>query len=356
MNHRILKDLENAKILYDSLRLSEVYPLLKRFYDSLPFRYVPEHGEYFGMFVRTLYELGKESELQFYALELEKIAKKNQDPVVRYHTVYAMTELGKYPPNYAIKEVEEIIRVAEDETLRLKAKFLLAHLYDKFDHSADEMITLINHIEKPVDPALARFWETWQIKKLRFQKKFNEAIELIQRLSLDPSFQKDWYTFFNLKVYLCGTYLDMKEMEKAEEALNEIKKMVDEKPLKTCLMQFERQESRLWSAQTLSPINLKVEDNRTTISCGQRSFVLEEKNAAEKILSLMLKNGFVDKEMIIQAVYHRAYQSEKDDKLVYYHIYGVRDILNQVGLPRTVVESKDAGYQLKTQVILQEQL
>lgn len=354
MNQRILQDLGKAKALYSELRLAEVYPLLKRFFDRLPFKYEPEHAEYFGMFVRTLFELGKESELQFYALEFEKIAKKDQDPWVRYHTVYAMTELGKYPANYSIREVEDIIRTSSG-LLKTKAKFLLAHFYDIFARSSDDMIVLLEHIERPEDPELARFWETWAVRKLRFQKKFSIAKQKILLLLEEKEIKEDWYTSFTLQVYLCGTYLDMKEMESAKKQLELVKKLVEIHPLRTCLSQCQFLEDRLWGSEAMNPITLKQSEEGKTIVCGGRNLKLQEKSAAEKVLQLMLMKGFIDKEMIVKTLYDRKYASEKDDKLIYYHIHGVRDLLTQVGLPRDVVENKDSGYQLKTEVILEEE-
>ncbi len=355
MNTRITKDLDKAKALYKELKIAEAYPLFRRFYDRLPFTFLPEHAECFGMFIRILFELGKQSELEFYASEFEKISKREQSPLIRYQTVYAMTELGKYPVSYAIRETEDVIRVADSDELKVKAKFLLAHIFDKFSRPADEIISLISHIEKPKDPGLAIYWETWQVKKLRFQKKYPEARALIEKLLNQKEIQQDWYTSFTLKIYLCGTYLDENNPEAAKAHLKEIEILVDEKPLKTCILQKEAIEERIWDRSTLAPITVKNTKEKSVISCGGRSIELNQKNAAEKVLQLMLKKGFINKDMIVKTLYDRAYASEKDDKLIYYHIYGVRDLLNQVGLPRNTIENKDSVYKLNTEVILEEQ-
>lgn len=355
MNTRITKDLDKAKALYKDLRLAEAYPILRRLYDRLPFSYLPEHAEYFGMFIRTLFELGKESELEFYANEFEKISKKDKSPLIRYHTVYAMIELEKYPQSYAITEVENIIRIADTEELKTKAKFLLAHLFDKFGRSADEIIGLISHIDRPKDESLSMFWETWQIKKLRLQNKPSEARKHILELLKQENILKEWYTAFILRVNLCGTYLDEKDIESAKLCFSEIVKLAEEKPLKTCLSKVEMLEKLIWAPNTLSPITVKHSKEGSVVSCSGRTIQLSQKNAAEKVLQLMLKKGFINKDMIVKTLYDREYSSDKDDKLIYYHMYGVRDLLNQVGLPRNSIENKDSVYKLTTEVILENE-
>ena len=105
----------------------------------------------------------------------------------------------------------------------------------------------------------------------------------------------------------------------------------------------------------MSPITVKHSKEGSLVSCSGRTIQLCQKNAAEKVLQLMLKKGFINKDMIVKTLYDRSYSAENDDKLIYYHMYGVRDLLNQVGLPRNSIENKDSIYKLTPEVILENE-
>ena len=59
METKIQKELEKAKEYFYQLKLAEAYSILRRYFDRLPFKPEPQHGEYMGMFIRVLSELGK---------------------------------------------------------------------------------------------------------------------------------------------------------------------------------------------------------------------------------------------------------------------------------------------------------
>ena len=74
--------------------------------------------------------------------------------------------------------------------------------------------------------------------------------------------------------------------------------------------------------------------------------VLTGNTAMEKLLLLLLKKKFVNKENIVKRIYARNYDSERDDKLIYYQIHSLRKRLSEIGLPSEAIRSKGNGYRL----------
>ena len=106
MDSKTHKQLEEAKGYFYLGRLLEAYGILRRYFDRLPFKPEKGHAEYIGIFARVLLELGKENDLKFYMVELERLYQKSREPAIAYPlaVVYAYLSAPKMESAKAVLE------------------------------------------------------------------------------------------------------------------------------------------------------------------------------------------------------------------------------------------------------------
>lgn len=352
MEPKTRTQLEEAKAYFYAWRLVEAYNLFRRFFDRLPFKPEKEHAEYIGMFVRTLVELGKEYELKFYVAELEKLRERQSIPEVDYSLGVVFRYLD--PPRLeACRELfEGIVKNPNAAHLHPKAKMMLADYYEVNDDYASARL-LIDSI-RTEDPSMLRLVQIWRSVILHREKKFTEAEACLTQLFETLKPETDWYAFFSAKLIMAVTLLDQRKLAESKKLVEEIKTLFAGRYFKSIQEQLRYLESRLEKEESLGSVSLFPGLNESRVHYKDVILSLKNKDPRDRLLVLLMKKGFLEKPMIVKAIYQRAYQGESDDKLIYYHIHALRKRLKAAGLPAEAILNEENGYRWVPEVEVKE--
>lgn len=342
--------LEKAKACAYAWKMLEAYNIFRRFFDRLPFAPQEEHAEYIGLFVRVLFELGKEFELNFYLSELERLYEKSKEPYIAYPLGVVYSYSGQPKMEAARMLFEEIVRNPDAKRYHAKAKMMLADYYQrKGDNLACRM--LIESIEDPGDdPQLGHLILIWKAVVARCDKDTRTAKLLLESLLqvVDP--QTDWYAYFSAINVLAMVYIDEGDTKRAKSIIAEVKALFAGKRLKMLQVQIEALEELVQEKNALGKIRVQHRDDDCLFTYADKTLQLKNKSPAERLLLLLIKKRFLDKAIIVKNLYDRQYRAEQDDKLIYYHIHTLRKRLKSIGLPPEAIASEGNGYRLVPEV------
>ena len=346
MDSKLHNQLEEAKIHFHSGCLLESYHILRRYFDRLPFQPEEGHAEYIGMFIRTLFELGKEFELKFYLGELERAYGQSRNLHIGY-TLGMVYFCHSEPRMEAARVIfENIVRLNPPSDLRKKAKIMLANYYDTVKEDTPTVRLIIDSIDTCEDPMLQLTLESWKAKVLGDEVRFMEAEAVYQVLLDRLSSTSTWYIYW----YTLWDYARLKVMQnrlaEASELLERIKILIGDRCFKHLMHKISFLEARIERTPSSHVLYLSSENDGLTISFVNRKMKLKRKSSFEKLLMLFDDNRCANKDDIVRSLYERDYAGEKDDKLIYYHIHCLRKKLKELGLPSQAIEISGAGYRL----------
>jgi tetratricopeptide (TPR) repeat protein len=343
------KYLAQAEIHYHGGRIPEAYGILRRFFDRLPFQQTPEHAKYLGYFIRSLLELGKEFELNFYLREIERIhaSRPSNETTFMLAVVYlfgAPHQQKKAKPMFA-----SLLNERTPTGVQVRARMFLADaLLDEADVAGARAV--IDSCPEPSDEHLRRLLAIWHGVILRKEQKFSEAKEVLEGVIGAVSVDEDWYSVFSAKLVLALVCVDLNERERANGLVEELRAIFVGKRFKRVESQLRVLEDRLEEKKWTEPLRILRDGKSTVLSYGARTMKLKQSHTTDKLLLHFVRRRSLDKEGIIRVVYGRRYRELSDDKLVYYHAHSLRKRLRMLGLPRDAVQTLGAVYRLLPEV------
>ncbi len=346
--------LVKAKALVYAWKINEAYNIFRRYFDRLPFQPEKEHAEYIGLFVRVLFELGKEFELKFYLGELERLYEKSKNPLIAYPLGVIYSYIDERKMEVARGLFESIIKSPEAKALHPKAKMMLADYFNRKDDIAACRSIVDSLNVAPNDVPMYYLAETWKAIVERLEKKPTAAKERLEAIFTRLTVKEDWYAYFSAKVILAMVYIDEDKLEEANDIVTEVRKLFEGRRFKMVQVQLGELENLLKEKTTMGPIQFVSSIEGDFFVYGGKRIMLKNKSAAERLLSLFLQKGFLDKSSIVKGLYDRPYVPSQDDKLIYYHIHCLRKQLKGYGLPAEALESDGTGYRLIPEVQLTE--
>ena len=348
------KQLIQAEEHFYNCRLVEAYHIFRRYFDRIPFKIEEDHAKFIGMFIRTLTELGKTNELNFYVSALEAHYKKNQSAVIGFPLAMVYYSLPE-PSFEAAKTIFEKITLdpaAKDYVAR--SKMMLACYYDWKKKDLGLCRRLIFSIETD-EPQLKNLVDIWKIKILKDEKKLVEAEELLTSVLRNIDRDAQWYPYYCVKIIEGSLSLEKGDFKKTREIVQHVRELYDQRQFKSLKTQLEDLERRIREKSEVGVMTVEFdEDNQIKFIYESRSLKLKKFSPSETLLSLFTKKGFLDKELIINALYSRGYAGADDDRLVYYHIHALRKRLKGIGLPDASITNEEAGYRFHPKVELVE--
>lgn len=349
MGSKGLKQLLEAKEHFYSWRLLEAYAIFRRYFDRIPFKPEKEHAEYIAMFVRTLAELGKDRELQFYVPELEKHYARTKDAWIGFTLGVVYYHLSPPQLEAARTLFEAVAADPNARNLHPRARMFLANYFDrKGDEAACRRC--IESIQNVEDPKLKPLVEIWHAVLLAKEGKFAEAEKRYDKLlsQLDP--QRDWYAYASAKLGLAVLFLKMKDSDRSAGVVNEVRKLFEGRHFKSIQVQLRALESQMDGREGLRTLYLSNADTDLQVTYDNRSVLFRSDSPAEKLLQLLVQKKFLDKESIVKSIYGRQYNGEQDDKLIYYHVHVLRKRLKEIGVPAGAITSESSGYRFLPEV------
>lgn len=344
MNGQHLEQLGAAKAHFYACRLVDAYHLFRRFFDRIPFQVEKEHAEHIAMFVRVLWELGKHHELKFYLAELEKHREKSKDPDIAYTLAVIYRSLPEPQDEKARDLLEEIIRNPLAKEYQIKAKIALAKYYDWKRNDLAACRELIFSIQEPSDERLRVLWEIWKAKVLRDEKNFDEAERTLSRIFETVTVESDWYAYASAKIIEAILYLKKGALDKALQIANEVQALFENRNFKSLKVEIDELHKQIRERTEMGCLRLFNGPEKSEVSYEKQSLELKRSSPAYKLLTLLMRKRFVDKESIIRLIYDRSYRNLDDDKLVYYHIHALRTRLRSIGVPGEAISNESNGY------------
>jgi hypothetical protein len=324
MDSKIRKNLEQAKAQFYSLHLIEAYNIFRRYFDRLPFQPEPEHAEYIGMFARILAELGKEYDLNFYLGELERLHDKLRDPAIAYQLAVVYAYLSEPRLETSRKLLDKIIRDPKAKELHAKAKMMLADYYDRIQHDLAACRKLIESIGEVSDPSLSILVDIWKAKISRDENNFAESEKIILGVLSRVTPAQNWYAYFSARVVQALLFIKRGTPLEARQIIDEIRELFQGRHFKSVMIQIESLEKLIQQDQALSTLKLLCDETNTVLCYENKSLSLNGKSPSDRLLVLLAKRGYLDKAFIVKSLYSRTYDSERDDKLIYYHVHSLR--------------------------------
>ncbi len=356
METKTQKELEKAREYFYQLKLVECYNILRRYFDRLPFKPEKEHGEFIGMFIRVLSELGKKNELSFYVTELEKLEPKMGCPFITYQLAVAYVNTEPPQTRLAASLLERFLNSHPTGDFEVKAKMTLAFCYDSISNDVAAARKLIFSIGKVEDRSLQFLLETWKAKVFRDEGNFEEAERILNQLLCELKPEIDWYSYFTAKIIFIGLYLDLEKMDLARQLLVETLNLSKEKPLRTVKRQLTSIQESFTHYKNHGPMVFKLGKTKAVISYQDCSLDIDDSRPFEKLAKLLLVQKKLTKEEIIKALFDRAYCSYTDDSIIYYHIHGVKKLFKKMGLANPNLSKKGPYYEFQEEVQLVEEI
>lgn len=343
MGNRAGFELEKAKEHFQALRLQDAYTLFRRFYDRLPFRHQPEHAEYMGMFIRVLYELGRENELFFYRKELEKLFHQYRSAELGYQLAMTYLTENRSDLIHAKDLLEELIPQAQTEWLSCRIKMALANCYDILDGDVAACTLIIDSLKEPADPYLRDLYWIWKAKNLRDRERLDDAESILQRVlaRVNPSY--NWYAYFSAKIIQGGIYLQRGDFESLVNLVTEVRGYCEKNPLRTIRRQIESLADAIRGQVPNQELSYVQKGSVMALTYNGKSISLNGKVPWEKLLLLLMHKKVAPKEKIIEHLYERPYAGASDDKLIYSHIHSVKKCLKRLGIPGEPISRDRSG-------------
>lgn len=355
MKKEQLSDLIRARELFSALRLQEAYPLFRRFFDQLPFNPQAEHAENFGLFIRVLYELGKEEELNFYQRALEKLYRENETTELGYQLALSYLTADVSQVKIAKKMFEKNVSRSDNPNLNAKIKMGIATCHDILEHDWAVCTSVIDSIdENGLDPYLRDLVLVWKAKNLRDAGVLESAEKNLGTLLARVSPQFHWHAYFSAKVVLGGVYLKQGRFERLLDLINEVRGYCSKHPLRTVQRQIDYLAEQIKGEPTSVPLRWEQSQNSSVLSYEGKAIHLRGDHPWEKLLVLLMKEKVAPKDEIIEYLYQRKYRPKADDKLIYSHIYSLKKNLLKIGLSEKTVVKESVGYRWVPEVKVEE--
>lgn len=251
MNSSLEKQLAEARALFYSWRLAEAYTKLRRFFDRLPFEPTPQHAEYMAMFVRTIVELGKERELEFYRSILEDLCPQKQD--VNLYYALGLLYRFSWPPKWALAEkmLEQALKLKPSPALQVRIKILLIQCQlEKEDLFAAR--SLWESISRPGDTQLDGMVAIWDATLCYKEKKYEIALAKCGELLQKESIVGNWHSRLAVQLVQLDTLADMGQGAIAEQGLKRIEKDFEKYRFRSVAVQLKHARERIAKAKQLA--------------------------------------------------------------------------------------------------------
>lgn len=344
MTHQPSTNLIRARALYHELRLEEAYPLFKNTFDELSIEDCCKFVDFFSMFIRTLYELGKDQDLKTYREKLSGIPEKKRTAELDYQVglSYLTQDSGDLERAQAI--FEKILVKTQDVNLVARSKMGLATCHDILRPDWKICDSIISSIEVDgLDPYLIDLVSVWKAKNLRDAGKINEAERALGTFLATVKAHFHWHAYLSGKVILGGVYLRQERFDRLLSIIKEVRAYCDRYPLRTIKRQIDHLADQIKGRNEV-PLIWERRRSSSVLKYEGKILFLNGDKPWQKLLLSLIREKVLPKQEIIKRLYRRNYRSKKDDKLIYGQLHLLKKHLLKLGLSQKSVTKGSSGY------------
>lgn len=345
MKSQIPSNLLRARGLYYDLKLEEAYPLFRKTFERLSIEESCELVEFFSMFIRTLYELGKDEDLKIYRQRLVSVPEKKRTPQLDYQIGLSYLTQDSGDLDQARKLFEGILFRTTDVNLIARTKMGLATCHDILSRDwqiCDSIITSINL--DGLDPYLIDLVSVWKAKILRDSGRIDEAERALGSFLATVKAHFHWHAYLSGKVILGGVYLRQERFDRLLSIIKEVRAYCDKYPLRTIKRQIDHLADQIKGHDQTNPLIWERTKYSSVLKYEGKILQLTGDKPWQKLLLSLIRERVLPKQEIIQRLYRRKYRSKTDDKLIYGQLHLLKKHLLKLGLSQKLVTKESFGY------------
>jgi len=337
--------LSRARSLYHDLNLEGACHEYRAVFQDLPIHKACDLVEDFSLFIRCLYELDYQSELNFYREQLGNISERNRNPNLGYQLALSYLTQNSDSVSEAIHCFEKLLSQTQDTNLLARIKMGLATCHDI--QSGDWKIcdSVVSSIEvKGLDPYLFDLVQVWKAKVLRDSGQLLEAENLIGKTIAKIRSHFHWHAYLSAKVILGGVYLKQERFDQLLEVIKEVRSYCDSYPLSSIRRQINYLADQIRGYESSTPLVWEKNPTSSVLRYEDKALVLTGEKPWQKLLFHLIQEKILPKKEIIRRIYHRQYHPQRDDKLIYGHLSLLKKNLLKLGISQKLVAKDSRGY------------
>lgn len=351
MTTHVQKRIATARSEYQNLRLDRAYPIFIEIFENISNEEMVEEVEVVSFFVRTLYELGKDEDLEKLRKRLDSIPKIKNQPALLYQL--GLSFLTQNTPNVkkAKKLFEAAISASSEPNLVARNKMGLATCLDILSGEYQTYSSIIFSIDvNKIDSYLSDLVGVWKGKTLRDSGQLDEAERYLGTLIAKIKAEFNWHAYLSAKIILGGVYLRQKRYDRLLSVIKEVRAYCDKFPLRTIRRQMDHLADQIKGQEKRPALTWKKSGKIKTLKYQDRVLSMKGDQPWQRLLISLISQKILPKKEIIRKLYKRNYRSKADDKLIYGQLHLIKKHLLKLGLSQKSVIKDSAGYRWNEEV------
>jgi len=351
MTPHVQEKIASATQEYQNLRLDRAYPLFIEIFENISNEEMVREVEVVSIFVRTLYELGKDEDLEKLRNRLDSIPKLKNQPALLYQL--GLSLLTQNSPN--VKKAKQLFETAvstsSEPNLLARNKMGLATCLDILfgDHQTYSPI-IFSIDEKKIDSYLSDLVGVWKGKILRDSGQLEEAERYLGALIARMKAEFNWHAYLSAKIILGGVYLRQKRYDRLLSVIKEVRAYCDKFPLRTIRRQMDHLADQIKGQEKRPALTWKKSGKIKTLKYQDKVLSMRGDQPWQRLLISLISQKMLPKKEIIRKLYKRNYRSKADDKLIYGQLHLIKKHLLKLGLSQKSVIKDSSGYRWNEEV------
>lgn len=351
MTLHVQNKLEQAISAYQNLSLEQAHDLFSQVFQSFKSSDWEFEVEPLALFIRTLYELGKDEELENVKNKLETLPHLKNKAELLYPLGLSFLTQNSPDLKQAKALFERACSLTDDPNLIARNKIGLATCLDILtgDYKTFEPI-ILSIDQRKVDPYLADLVSVWKGKIFRDSGHLEKAEKFLGTLisKIRPEF--NWHAYLSAKIILGGVYLRQEKFERLLYIIKEVRAYCDRYPLRTIRRQMDHLADQIKGKEERPKLIWKKSGRLNILRYQDKVLPLSGDQPWQKLLVSLISKKILPKNEIIQKLYNRKYQSKKDDKIIYGQLHLIKKHLLKLGLSQKTVTKDAVGYRWNEEV------
>lgn len=351
MTPHVQNQLAGAVDYYKRLDLEQAYLQFKEVFNEISDSELASQVPCISLYIRTLYELGKDQELDQLKRRFELNPHLQNQAELLYPLALSLLTRNSPQVKTAKKVFENALSLTSNADLLARNKMGLATCLDILTGDYRSYESIIRSIDtKKTDPYLSDLVAVWKAKILRDSGKVSEAEKFLGSMiaKVKPSF--NWHAYLSAKIILGGVYLRQEKYDRLLSVIKEVRAYCDRHPLRTIRRQMDHLGDQIKGQENRPKLLWKKSGKTQILKYQDRVLSLTGDQPWQKLLISLISKKILPKNEIIRKLYKRSYHPQKDDKIIYGQLHLIKKHLLKLGLSQKSVTKEASGYRWNEEV------